>query len=257
MHRFFVEPGALAGDRILLDGEVLHHLGTVLRLRSGDEVELLDGRGLICHCRIVALARQRGEAQVLGRRQATERPFPVHLLQALPKGDKLDLVLQKGTELGISRFVPLLSGRSVPIPDPRREESRLQRWQRIVREAARQCRRPVIPEVTAPRPLAAALAEAGAGLRLMLWEEESRPLVTLLGPEAPAAVTLLVGPEGGFTAAEVHQAVAAGFVPVRLGPRILRSETAGFAAAAILQYLYGDLGEHAPGEVPRPEQAGE
>jgi 16S rRNA (uracil1498-N3)-methyltransferase len=256
MHRFFVDSEELAGATVPLTGEVLHHLATVLRMRPGEELELLDGRGLICHCRIVSLGKRQGEARVLTRRQIEERPFPVQLLQALPKGDKLDLVLQKGTELGIQRFVPVLTGRSVPVPDRLREEKRLQRWRRIVREAARQCRRPVVPEVVAPCSLQTALAEAGTGLRLMLWEEESRPLATLLGTVRPAGVTILVGPEGGFAASEVKLAAAAGFVPVRIGPRILRSETAGFAAAAILQYVYGDLGEQGPGTLLREDDAG-
>lgn len=251
MHRFFLDTEHLAGERVLLSGEVLHHLATVLRLRQGDEVELLDGRGLICHCRIVSLERKQGEALVLARHRVEENPFPVQLLQALPKGDKLDLVLQKGTELGITRFVPVLTGRSVPLPDPSREEKRLQRWRRIVREAARQCRRPIIPEVAAACSLKTALAGAGRGLRLMLWEEESRPLATLLATPRPSGVTILVGPEGGFAAAEVQIAVAAGFVPVRFGPRILRSETAGFAAAAIVQYVYGDLGDQKSGGTAR------
>jgi len=242
MHRFFVDPEQLAADRVLLSGEVLHHLAKVLRMRAGDELELLDGTGEICRCRVLALGRHQGEAEVLARRRVTEHPFPVQLLQALPKGDKFDLVLQKGTELGITRFVPVLTGRSVPQPGPSREENRLLRWRKIVREAARQCRRPLIPEVAPPVTLASALAEVGDGLRLLLWEEESRPLAGLLQASRPSAVTVLVGPEGGFAPAEVERAVAAGFVPVKFGPRILRSETAGFAVAAILQYVYGDLG---------------
>ena len=255
MYRFFVEPARLAGDRVPLDGEVLHHLATVLRLRPGDELELLDGSGLICRCQILSLERRRGEARVLSRLRVAEQPLPVQLLQALPKGDKFDLVLQKGTELGITRFVPVLTGRSVPLPDGSREEKRLQRWRRIVREAARQCRRPIIPEVAPPCGLAEALALAD-GLKLMLWEEESRPLASLLGPSVPTGVTLLVGPEGGFAAAEVERSAAAGFVPVRVGPRILRSETAGFAVAAIVQYVYGDLGGKVPGDASRELIAG-
>ncbi len=256
MHRFFVDPGQLAADRVPLSGEVLHHLAKVLRMRPGDELELLDGAGQICRCRVLALGRHQGEAQILARRRVTERPFPVQLLQALPKGDKFDLVLQKGTELGITRFVPVLAGRSVPQPGPSREENRLLRWRKIVREAARQCRRPLIPEVAPLVPLASALAAVGDSLRLLLWEEESRPLADLLGTLRPSAVTILVGPEGGFSVAEVELAVAAGFVPVKVGPRILRSETAGFAVAAILQYVFGDLGVSGPGEESRAMNAG-
>jgi 16S rRNA (uracil1498-N3)-methyltransferase len=242
MHRFFVPPKDLAETEISLTGEVLHHLAVVLRLTVGDEILLLDGLGTLCRCRITTLKKKNGQATVLERWQETDTAFPIHLLQALPKGDKMDLILQKGTELGVGRFSPLFSRRSVPKLAPDRAEQRSQRWQRIVCEAARQSRRPLLPSVTAPRPLGDALAECGEELRLMLWEEGSRPLAEALPAKVPDSLALLVGPEGGFTAEEAQQAAQIGFQPVHLGPRIMRSETAGFAVTAILQYHYGDLG---------------
>jgi 16S rRNA (uracil1498-N3)-methyltransferase len=130
----------------------------------------------------------------------------------------------------------------VAVPPAVRGAKRLERWERIVREAAGQCRRSHLPRLVPPQPFAAALAACDEELRLLLWEEESRPLAEVLPPAPPRSVALLIGPEGGLTVAEVAAARAAGFVPVRLGPRILRTETAGLAAAAVLQYLYGDLG---------------
>ncbi len=257
MHRFFVPPEALAGEVVPLEGEVLHHLGTVLRSRPGEEVLLLDGEGLLCRCRIDLLGRRSGRAQVLERWREEENSLPVRLLQALPKGDKFDLVLQKGTELGVTSFVPVLAGRSVAGLTKDRGDSRLHRWRRIAGEAARQCRRPLLPTVTAPVPLAEALAGCEDSLRLMLWEEENRPLAEVLSGIAPTSVAILVGPEGGFAPAEARLAKASGFLPVRIGPRILRTETAGFAVAAILQYLFGDLGTAASGNVPGPPTEGE
>jgi len=242
MHRFFVPPSVLAEPVIPLTGEVLHHLATVLRLSVNEEIVLLDGRGTLCRCRITALGKKSGQATVLERWQEQDTAFPVHLLQALPKGDKMDLVLQKGTELGIGRFSPLFSRRSVPRLAPERAAQRHQRWQRIVSGAARQSRRPILPKVAAPCLLAESLADCDEELRLMLWEEGSRPLAEALPAEAPASLALLVGPEGGFTAEEAQIAVEARFQPVHLGPRIMRSETAGFAVTAIVQYRYGDLG---------------
>lgn len=243
MHRFFVEPSVLCEPVVPLTGEVLHHLAVVLRLSVDEEVVLLDGLGTLCRCRITSLEKKSGQATVLERWQERDTAFPVHLLQALPKGDKMDLVLQKGTELGIGRFSPLFSGRSVPRLAPDRATKRLQRWQRIVSEAARQSRRPLLPQVTAPQTLSESLSDCTEELRLMLWEEGSRPLSEALPAQAPASIALLVGPEGGFTADEAQSAIEAGFQPVRLGRRIMRSETAGFAVTAILQYRYGDLGE--------------
>jgi len=242
MRRFFVPPENLQLDPVPLTEEIVHHLGAVLRLQTGDEIMLLDGQGRLCRCRLESLGRRAGTARVLECRQETEGALPVRLLQGLPKGDKMDLVLQKGTELGFSAFTPVLAERSIPALSADRGEKRRQRWERIIREAAQQSRRAHLPRLDAVLPLAAALQECGEDLRLLLWEEESRPLAEVLPAAAPRDIAVLVGPEGGFSAAEVAVARRAGFVPVSLGPRILRSETAGLAMAAVLQYLYGDLG---------------
>jgi len=146
MRRFFVPPASLVDEEISLSTEVLHHLG-VLRLSAGEEIVLLDGLGNLCRCRIESLDRRSGSARVLHRWREQESALPVCLMQAIPKGDKMDLVLQKGTELGVSAFVPVLAGRSISRPGAG-EEKRLVRWERIVREAARQSRRPCLPHLT-------------------------------------------------------------------------------------------------------------
>lgn len=242
MQRFFVPTELIAGDEGLLPEDVGHHLGRVLRLPPGEELLLLDGEGAACRARLLAFGPRGAQVRVLERWREAERGLPIHLIQSLPKADKLELVLQKGTELGITVFSPVLSERGVSHPVDSRQAKRHQRWTKIVREAARQCRRPVIPQLDEIRPLSLALESCAEPLRLMLWEEESRPLAEVLPPSPPSAVALLVGPEGGFSPREAELARNFGFLPVRLGPRILRSETAGFAVASILQYIYGDLG---------------
>lgn len=242
MRRFFVPPENLRIDPVPLTEEIVHHLGAVLRLPIGAEILLLDGAGGLCRCRIESLGRRGGTARRLECWREVESALPVRLLQGVPKGDKMDLVLQKGTELGLVAFTPVLAERSIPVPAAERGEKRRQRWERIIREAAQQSRRAQLPRLGAVLPLAEALGACGEELRLLLWEEESRPLAEVLPAAAPRDVAVLVGPEGGFSAAEVAAARGAGFVPVGLGPRILRSETAGLAIAAVLQYLYGDLG---------------
>ncbi len=155
MLRFFVPAEILAGEEIPLPEEVRHHLGTVLRRPVGEEILLLDGKGTIGRCRIEHLDRRSGTARLLHRWREEETVFPLTLLQALPKGDKMDLVLQKGTELGITAFIPVATERSIPALTGDRENTRHLRWQRIVREAARQCRRPVLPRLSSaavPRP---------------------------------------------------------------------------------------------------------
>jgi len=234
--RFFVAADTLGGDTIEITGEALHHLRTVLRLGPGAELLLLDGEGACCQARLATVGRDRATATATARWTAAEHPCPLRLLQALPKGDKLDLVLQKGTELGVTVFQPLLSRRTLT----RADTSRRGRWQRIVSEAARQSRRPRLPRLEPLCSLGEALEKVDEPLRLVLWEESARPLREVLPATPPAAVALLIGPEGGFTADEVAAVAAAGFVPVHLGPRILRTETAGLAAGAVLQFLYGD-----------------
>jgi 16S rRNA (uracil1498-N3)-methyltransferase len=240
MRRFFIPPQNLLVDPVPLPEAIVHHLGAVLRLSAGEEILLLDGAGRLCRCRLESLSRRAGTARVLECWQQPESALPLRLLQGLPKGDKMDLVLQKGTELGLAAFTPVLAERSIPSAD--RGEKRRQRWERIIREAAQQSRRAHLPRLDAVSPLTEALQGCGEALRLLLWEEESRPLAEVLPAAPPRDVAILVGPEGGWSAAEVVLARGAGFIPVGLGPRILRSETAGLAIAAILQYLYGDLG---------------
>ncbi len=245
MHRFFVPASALQSTAVAIPQDVAHHLKTVLRLCPGDEIILLDGAGTLCRCRLEAVAKQSASAHILQRWQEPETAFPIELIQALPKGDKMDLVLQKGTELGIGHFTPALSERSVGALPTGRHAKRLERWDRIIREAARQCRRPILPRLSEPAPLEEALAASRSELRLMLWEEESRPLSLALPEAPPEHAAILVGPEGGFSPGEAAIARNHGFIPVRLGPRILRTETAGFAMASILQFRYGDL-NHSP-----------
>jgi 16S rRNA (uracil1498-N3)-methyltransferase len=241
MRHFFVPPAALTAADVILPADLLHHLANVLRLAPGALILLLDGRGTVCRCRIEQLDRRSGRAIVLERWQQAETAFPLRLLQGIPKGDKMELVLQKGTELGVTAFTPVLTGRS--IPGGTGQGSRQKRWQRVLEEAARQCRRAHLPNLEVPLPLPAALAASREQLRLLLWEKGSRPLADVLPPQRPTNAAVLVGPEGGFSSQEAEQAMAAGFLPVGLGPRILRTETAGLALAAILQFHYGDLRE--------------
>jgi 16S rRNA (uracil1498-N3)-methyltransferase len=247
MRRFFVPAPDLLGPEVPLPMEVVHHLATVLRLSRGAEILLLDGAGTVCRCRIEQLDRRSGRATVLERWRQAETAFPLRLLQGVPKGDKMEMVLQKGTELGVCAFTPVLAGRSIA-GGGGAEGNRQKRWQRVLEEAARQSRRAHLPRLDAPLPLAAALAASQENLRLLLWEKGALPLAEALPTQRPADAAVLVGPEGGFSDTEAAQAMSAGFLPVGLGPRILRTETAGLALAAILQFHYGDLRQGAGGK---------
>ena len=238
--RFFVPAKSLQGDQVVITGEPYHHLRNVLRIKSGAILLLLDGFGQCCEVELEQLQSAQATTRVIRRWQETNRTLPITLLQALPKGDKFDLVLQKGTELGVSFFQPLETEYAIPNLNAARLSKRAQRWQRIVSEAARQSRRSFLPEVKPLQKLATALDEPSNNLKLVLWEAGSVALAEALPEQPPTGVTLLIGPEGGFSAAEIAAITVAGFQAVHLGPRILRTETAGLAATPILQYLYGD-----------------
>ena len=239
MFRVRLDVDSPAPERVRVDGPALHHL-RVARVAPGEQVEVFDGRGRAWLAKLETLDET---AAVLGlgeeRRSVTGRR--VVLIQGLPKGDKLDLVLQKATELGVSGVWPVLTARSVARPRPEALETRHARWRRIVEEAARQSGRTEIPEVTVLRPLEEAAPALGPGMRLLILDEEERG--ARLGAAAgDGPVALVVGPEGGLEREEVRLLRDLGGVPVSLGPLVLRTETAGLAALAVLRHLDGLLG---------------
>jgi 16S rRNA (uracil1498-N3)-methyltransferase len=229
IHRFFVDPAAMAGDKFALPGSIRHQVTRVLRLSPGDELVLLDGRGEQARCRLTA----GGELDVL-RRGAAEGD-PRHRLvvwQALIKGDGLERVVQQGTELGVAEFRLLVTARCVVHELSAR---RLERLQTVAREAAEQSERGLVPPVHAPVPLA-------NGLRpgvVMLFERLDGNGTRLSRLDPPGEV--IIGPEGGFDADEVAQAQRAGVTLAGLGPRILRSESVSIAAAAVILSQAGDF----------------
>ncbi|HEX3903244.1 MAG TPA: 16S rRNA (uracil(1498)-N(3))-methyltransferase [Polyangia bacterium] len=240
--RLFVPGERLTGAQVTLTGPEHRHVGRVLRARPGETLTLFDGAGAEVEARVVRVAAAETEL-ALGERRAVAGPaVPLTLLVAVPRGPRMDLLVQKTSELGVARIVPVVTERSVARPDA--EAGRRARWEKIAREAARQCGRADLPAVAAPLPLAEALA--GPDLparRLALFEgERTRSLRAALAGAEPSATALLVGPEGGFAPAEVTAARAAGFEAVGLGDRILRVETAAIVAVALVAGAYGMLG---------------
>lgn len=241
--RSFVLPDAelIPGRQVELPTELVRHLRTVLRLSPGAQIQLLNGRGGVAQARLLGLTAGCGSAEVLAAEQLAAAAVSLSLIQGLPKGEKLELVLQKGTELGAGQFVLTRMARSVGRFKAERKQSKLERWEKIVLEAARQSGQPFLPRVQLADSFGQAINEVTADLKLMLWEEAAMPLCALLPPDPPQRIAVIIGPEGGMNPAEAKQAQVAGYRAVRLGPRILRTETAGLAVLAILQYLYGDL----------------
>lgn len=245
MTRFLhLGPDAVRGDRVAFDAGAAHHLGRVLRVAVGDVVQAVDSGGALLSVRLTAIAARRAEGLIVGRVPlATESPLDLTLAQGVPKGDKMDGIVRMATELGVTRMVPLLTARTVVRLEPARWGSRLGRWQRIAKEAAQQSGRAAVPEIAAPREIATWAPEAGTtGLMICLWEEAREGLDTRLPAGPCPRVTVVVGPEGGLAAEEVRGLADAGAIVTSLGPRLLRTETAGAVAVALLQARYGDLG---------------
>ena len=247
MRRFTIAPERRRDDRVTFDRDESHHLARVLRLRAGDSVVAVDGSGREFTVRLDTLAPEAAGTIVGVVARNMESPFPITLVQGLPKGDKLEAVIRAATELGVARIAPALTTRSIVRLDAARAASRLARWQRVAREAAKQSGRSELPAIEPPRPLAEWIAEPAneRALRLCLWEEERMPLADALATLAPTptSAVVIVGPEGGLTSDEIAVARLAGWRVAGFGPRLLRTETAGPAVIATLQFRYGDLGK--------------
>ncbi|MGQ9573631.1 MAG: 16S rRNA (uracil(1498)-N(3))-methyltransferase [Dehalococcoidia bacterium] len=242
MHRFFVPPEAIVGQEARLGAELARRMARVLRLRPGDHVLLLNNAGREFEVELTALTTRAGHALILASREGAGEPnFRLVLYQALIKGQRFDWVLEKGTELGVAAFVPVVSSRSVVRPIEA-TAARRERWRRVIVEAAEQSGRSRLPEISPPLPFADACASAG-GLRILPWEGESAAsLSDVLAAERPVdAVSLFIGPEGGFPPEEVELARQQGVRTVSLGRRILRAETAAIAAAALVLNELGEL----------------
>jgi 16S rRNA (uracil1498-N3)-methyltransferase len=246
MRRFFLGNNAVSTGEIVISGELFRHMARVLRMKAGAEVLLVDSGGAEYHGTIATVSSRELVVTLIegAVRNETETGPAITLYQALPKGDKLELILQKATELGVNTIVPFAAARSVARHSDTRGSQKLERWQKIVLEAARQSGRSIIPEVAPAGSLAELLQHAEQSVRLMLWEDEqdNRFRSAVADLPAPGTIAVLVGPEGGFTPEEVNMAREKGFIPLTLGKRILRTETAGLAMLAILQYRWGDLG---------------
>jgi len=243
VRRFHVRPEAIAGGRVTFDAGETRHLTRVLRLGPGDTVEALDGRGSLLTVRLDRVGARGAEGAVLARAALrSESPLFLTLVQGLAKGDKMESIIRMATELGVSRVVPVVTARTVVRVPPGGAGSRLARWQRVAREAAKQCGRAVIPEVMPPSSLHAWLGSRERdGLLVCLWEGAREGLPLPAPPVTRAA--LVVGPEGGLEAGEADSLAEAGAIIVSLGSRILRTETAGPAGLALLQARYGDLAD--------------
>jgi 16S rRNA (uracil1498-N3)-methyltransferase len=243
--RVFVDGELTPGSVVELARDTASHLAKVLRARSGDEIVLFNGDGREYMGAIETLRGSRISAAIGAARSADrESPFAITLVQCVPRGDRMDFIVQKATELGVARIVPVLSQRSVVRLDDSQAVAKQAHWQAVAVSACEQCGRNRLPRVEAPRPLLNYLGDLGSGVSpqgiLKLILEPDQPQQPHRGERA-AGAEIAIGPEGGFAPEELEAFALSAFVPVGLGPRVLRTETAAIAAVVVLQARYGDM----------------
>jgi len=246
MRHFFIEKPAIERERATLTGPDARHISTVLRLGPGDTVGLYDGMGAEYEARIDTVSREAVSLTVLREYPSpAESPVRITVAQALLKDRKMDGLLRQLTELGIAEWAPFIASRSVPRPDGRRLASRMDRWQTIAREAAKQSRRGTTVRIHPVTSFEEALVQGKQADMRVVFHEGSEGSLTAeqkLPPRPARTILVMLGPEGGFTDGEIARAEAEGSVIAGLGPRILRAETATVAACTLVQYLFGDMG---------------
>lgn len=245
MARFFLPEHKIQENCAVIDGPELAHLVKVLRLRVGDAVTVFDNTGWEHDAVIEALTAERGVLKIVGSQPSERDPtLPIVLAVGLTKGEKLDFVIEKATELGVATIIPFVSKYTVPKMDMEKIRKRTERWQKIAVSAAKQCGRTRLPEV---RSLCS-FETLSRGpwlemLKIIFWEKENQQSLHQLCAKhpSPKAVLLAVGPEGGFNSLEIELAKSQDFEPVHIGRRILRAETAALAALTLVQFVWGDL----------------
>lgn len=244
MARFFVKD-IQDGKDAVIRGSEFYHLTKVLRLQEGDSLSIFDGKGKEFEALIEAVTEREAVLKLLkSLGSSNESPLNIIIAQGIPKADKMDYIIQKATELGVSGIIPLITSRTVPVLKGDRALRRRSRFRKIALEAAKQCGRKRLPEVADITLLKDLLSSSNLpDMRLILWEGETdRGLKEVLKERPPENVICLIGPEGGFSEEEVSTAIEKGFVPVTMGKRILKTETASLAFLSIIQYEWGDMG---------------
>lgn len=247
MRRFFVTPEAVQDDIVIFDAELARHMGKVLRLSVGEQVTVSTGDGTAYLVELDRFEKNSVTGRVVERMDnLRETEIDVVLYQGMPKGDKLELIIQKCTELGVHAVIPVETGRSVVHLDSAKAVKKLDRWQKIAQEAGQQSKRVQVPMVGPYYNWKQMLKELeqADGLTIVFWEDEqTQSLKALLRNQAqkPKRINLIVGPEGGLSEEEVEQLRALGAVSASLGKRILRTETAGMAGLSMIMYEFDEL----------------
>ncbi|WP_395738439.1 16S rRNA (uracil(1498)-N(3))-methyltransferase [Prosthecobacter sp.] len=232
--RFHLPAAEWAAPHLTLSDDEAQHCSRVMRKQAGDSIEIFDGEGRVAVCEITHVSKAEVQARIIS--ESCVQPFQtsIHLLPALIKGEPFEWLLEKAVELGAASVQPVITERTVIHLDAAQAEKKLAKWRRHMIESAKQCHTPFVPEFKAPAAFAVGVKFQADFKVVPALSERSRTLKQALPESKPASVAVLIGPEGDFTAEEEAQAFAAGFVPVTLGPLVLRAETASIATLAIL-----------------------
>jgi 16S rRNA (uracil1498-N3)-methyltransferase len=241
--RVHVEVPLASGQRLAIEGTAANHITRVLRLRAGDGVTVFNGNGAEFSASIEAFRKDSVVVAVKEQRAADrESPVSITLAQGISRGDRMDWIIQKATELAVSRIVPVLTERSVVRLDAKQAQKKVQHWRGIAIAACEQCGRNRVPEIALPSSLFEFVAStSGSDAMRLLLSPAATTSVNGVTAES-SGFTVLIGPEGGLTETEQEAALRSGFKSMRMGPRILRTETAAIAALSLLQHRFGDLG---------------
>ena len=247
MRHFYIDSFPTTNSVLAIQQSEAHHIKNVLRLKPGDTIKLFDGTGFEYAAVIKEMSAAEVKVEIRSKVRATARSgVQIMVAQAFLKEKKMDELVRRLCELGVARWIPFFSQRSIARPDPSRLAGRSRRWHRIAAEALKQCRRPDLPEIAAALSFEEVLeVSKTCDLSIVLWENEATPLHSGIGSNEKHSIRkilLMLGPEGGFTQKEIDMAQHSGFVMAGLGPRILRAETATLAAVTLVQYLFGDMG---------------
>jgi 16S rRNA (uracil1498-N3)-methyltransferase len=245
MPRFYVPAPPIENDLLKIEGNEARHIRRVLRLKAGDEIIIFDGLGKEYEGKIVEEGSSFVVMKVLNIfLSKRESPLEITLAQSLLKGEKMDYLIQKATELGVKKIIPFLSSRSIPLLDKSGRLKRHHRWERIAIEASKQCGRGVVPKIEPLQHYSEMLQTTPSNsLRLIFWERGGAKIKEILERSVEKKkIWFIIGPEGGFSQEEIEEAKRTGFIPITFGKRILRAETASLCFLSILQYDYGDIG---------------
>ena len=245
MHRFFVDKKDIKKDSINITGEDVQHITKVLRLKVDDVIVLCDGEGVDYYAAIKDMDKHMVKTEILKKEYSNTEPMlKVVLYQGIPKGPKMDIIIQKCTELGVNRIVPVVNMRNVVKLSYEQDiRKKTQRWQRIAIEAAKQSRRGIIPKIERPKEFKEALEDAlNLDLAIMPYEmDHNNPLKDAIRGKNVKEIGIFIGPEGGYESSEITEALDKGIITVTLGPRILRTETAGLAVLSCLMYEFDEM----------------